>query len=100
MRPVSQHLFLIIICGTLKNRWHCSKRVGRGVPGVMVYLIRAFIGLGGWGEIIYAARGAFYMLTSPKGSGQLQLQLQLLSEVLHFSYDYCKFGANGKNTSV
>ena len=53
--PVSQHLFLII-CGTLKNPWHCSKREGRGVPGVMVYLIRAVTGLGGWGEIMYGRR--------------------------------------------
>ena len=28
VRPVSQHLFLIIICGTLKNPWHCSSRAG------------------------------------------------------------------------
>ena len=25
-------------CGTLKNAWHCSKRVGDVEPGVMVYL--------------------------------------------------------------
>ena len=41
---------LMIICGTLKNPWHYLKRVGHGVPGVMV------IGLGGWGEIIHGLR--------------------------------------------
>ena len=41
-------------CSSLKNPWHCSKREGRGVPGVMVYLIRALIG---WvGEVMYGLR--------------------------------------------
>ena len=89
----------------------------------MVYLIRAVIGLGGWSDHIWTEVGSqrrllyadvrshplvplqlSYLLLfidpGPKGSGQLQLQfqsqLQLSSEVLHFSYVYCKFGANGK----
>ena len=70
-------LFLIISCGTLKNPWHCSKRVGRGVAGVMVYLIRAVVldpekPQGGVVNYIY-----IYICGNKKKQQLLSLQLPL-----------------------